>query len=113
MFVEKNVNGNWVTIRDDGNWDTEFAWEKLTGLLEPCQSMAHLTWSTDKNSAPGEYRMRYEGHSRDGNDALTPFTGLTSTFNLVASTHIHHEEVQKVSKVQAEHPAETMKEHPH
>ena len=113
LYVEKNVNGNWVTIREDGNWDTQFAWEKTSGRLEPTQSIAHLSWDTDKNSVPGQYRIRYEGHSRDANDLLTPFTGLSSEFTLVASTHIHHEELQKVSQAQADNPTEVMKEHPH
>jgi len=82
MFVERNEGGRWLPVRFDGNWDTEFIWEDLSGPLEPSQSTAELKWYTDKNSVPGEYRFRYQGHSRDADDIISPFTGISSTFVL-------------------------------
>ena len=87
----------WTMVRDDGDWDTEFEWQKPLAAVGPV-SMATLKWTiTDRPDQPvepfrltgeandmsGMYRLRYRGANRNVFGRISLHEGLSSIFQVV------------------------------
>jgi neutral ceramidase len=69
---------DWLTIRDDGDWDTRFVWKRgRRGASE-----ATVSWDIPAQAAPGKYRIRYLGETRDEVGALHAFAGESPAFEV-------------------------------
>ena len=77
-----NVNGVWKVVATDSSWETKFKWAR-SGVSE---SVVTIEWDVPASAATGQYRIRYYGDHRNVLQQITPFTGTSSAFNVVAST---------------------------
>ena len=76
--AEREVDGRWVRVADDGDWSTIFRWRR-TGRRS---SVVAVTWTVPDDAAPGRYRLRYDGNARDTEDRIRAFTGTTQPFDV-------------------------------
>jgi neutral ceramidase len=72
-------DGSWKVMLVDGDWDTRMYWEELWVI----QSKITITWDIASSTAPGKYRIRTFGKSKDLLGYLTPYVGTSSTFTVV------------------------------
>lgn len=95
-FVEKLVSSSstssiaetetetpeWQVVRDDSDWHLVFRWRRVSELL--ATSEVTVTWETaDPWAEPGTYRIRYTGDAKSLGGTITPFEGVSGTFELV------------------------------
>ncbi|TVY33573.1 Neutral ceramidase [Lachnellula occidentalis] len=78
--VEKLENGNWTTVRDDGDWFLVYTWTRDNGLTGT--SHVVISWETESYAAPGTYRIRYNGDSKNVLGTISAFTGVSGNFTL-------------------------------
>lgn len=82
LTVEKYeaTSATWKIVHNDASWDTRFYWHK--GVLG--QSNTTIQWHIPQNTQPGNYRIRYFGHSRKNifNPVILSFESSSSTFNI-------------------------------
>jgi neutral ceramidase len=83
--VEQLVDGQWATVRDDGDWDLIFYWTQTSAVLQT--SEVTLSWETNSTASsgrvaqPGTYRFRYFGASKAPvTETITQFEGTSGTF---------------------------------
>ncbi|WP_083666344.1 neutral/alkaline ceramidase [Saccharomonospora sp. CUA-673] len=78
-FLEvQRWNGRaWVTVADDHDWSTSFAW-KRRGIAA---SHVTISWRTP-DDAEGSYRIRYQGDAKSALGGISPFTGVTKAFDV-------------------------------
>jgi len=74
--VEREADGSWQRIADDGDWETKFKWAKSGRLA----SRITVTWDIPNNTVAGMFRIRYSGDVVDGGGKSSPFTGTTAAF---------------------------------
>lgn len=60
LRVEREEDGQWRTVADDGDWSTTFHWAR-DGIAA---SKVTVTWDVPEGTAPGSYRLRYEGDAK-------------------------------------------------
>jgi neutral ceramidase len=72
-------NNEWTVLLVDGDWDTKFWWQRHDIL----GNLITVTWNIGSNAPSGTYRIRHFGASKDIFGKITPYTGVTSTFNVV------------------------------
>jgi len=78
LTVEQQVSGNWQVILTDGDFDTQFHWQRE----DIAESLVTIDWAIGQDTQPGKYRIRTFGTSRDLFGNLTPYTGTSSTFTV-------------------------------
>lgn len=79
LKVERLVNGDWVTVANDWDWDTTYQW-KRDGIAF---SIVEVTWRIPADAATGQYRIRQFGDWKNGWDMkVRPYTGTSRTFNV-------------------------------
>lgn len=76
---QQQPDGSWEVKLVDGDWDTRMYWESawLT------RSRITITWDIAPDTAPGKYRIRTFGKSKDILGELTPYVGTSSVFTVV------------------------------
>ncbi|XP_041379679.1 neutral ceramidase 2-like, partial [Gigantopelta aegis] len=89
LTVEMLKNeGRWEVMATDANWETKFEWRITSMLLG--ESSATITWDIPSYMAPGTYVIKHFGYSKSLfgkslSGTITPFSGRSSTFNVLAS----------------------------
>lgn len=78
LRVEHEIDDRWVRVADDGDWSTIFRWRR-TGRRS---SVVTVTWTIPADTAPGRYRLRYDGNARDTENRTRAFTGTTLPFEV-------------------------------
>jgi len=79
LTVEQlQTDGSWKVMLVDGDWDTRMYWEGVWLI----QSRITITWQIAADTAPGKYRIRTFGKSKDLLGYFTPYTGTSSTFTV-------------------------------
>ena len=80
LAVERQVDGGWSRIADDGDWATKLGWARHGRDL----SQITITWDIPAEVEPGRYRLTYYGDARDepGDGALRPVTGASAAFDV-------------------------------
>jgi neutral ceramidase len=81
LEVQRSEGGGWVTVRDDGDWDTRFVWKR--GLKG--ESEATVSWDIPEDAASGQYRMRYLGEAKDHRGVVHVFVGVSPDFEVIPS----------------------------
>jgi len=79
LTVEKQENGNWVVILTDGDFETQFHWARRF----IAESLVTITWTIPADADSGTYRISTFGVSKDIIGDLTPYSGTSSTFQVV------------------------------
>jgi neutral ceramidase len=77
LEVQREVNGQWVTVADDGDWSTIYRWSR-SGVAN---SLAKITWAIPADTPAGTYRIVHYGDAKNGwNGKISAFTGTSRTF---------------------------------
>jgi neutral ceramidase len=83
LEVQRSVGHGWLTVRDDGDWDTRFIWKRGIGG----ESEATVSWDIPEDAVPGRHRIRYLGDARDDRGALHAFAGASPAFEVTLRAH--------------------------
>lgn len=78
LRVQRETGDGWVTVADDGDWSTIFRWRRTRRR----GSTVTLSWTVPVGTAPGRYRLRYDGDARGRDGRVSSFTGTTEPFQI-------------------------------
>jgi neutral ceramidase len=78
LSVEQRNGDTWHRRQDDGDWATRFTWQRRRGG----QSEVTISWNIPADASPGEYRIVYEGDSKDDRGEVRPISGTTAPFEV-------------------------------
>ncbi|MGW5112806.1 neutral/alkaline non-lysosomal ceramidase C-terminal domain-containing protein [Nocardia sp. NPDC004123] len=78
--IQQAQGDSWSRVFDDNDWCTELHWSRPDG--QPAASIVTIRWTIPDTTAPGRYRIQYNGDSRDLSGATTPFTALSPDFGI-------------------------------
>jgi len=78
LYIQNYLGGTWNTVAVDGDWDTKFIWTRVS---PGASSYAEIIWNT-VNAAPGTYRITHNATALSQSFVLSPFSGVTTSFNL-------------------------------
>lgn len=79
LKVEHLENGQWKTVREDRDWDTEYQWRR-SGLAN---SLVTITWRMPKDIERGQYRIVHHGDAKSWwSGKITPYTGYSAVFTV-------------------------------
>jgi neutral ceramidase len=81
LRVERSESDDWLTVHDDGDWVTRFAW----GRLSKGRSEVTVTWEIPLDARSGHYRITYYGDARDHVGVIRSFVGTSPEFEIVAT----------------------------
>lgn len=70
----------WMTVRDDSDWSLIFHWRRTSGFLGT--SEVEIVWEIENWTRFGEYRLKYYGDAKSPSGNITPFEGVSSTFEV-------------------------------
>lgn len=72
VYVDRQVGEDWQVVARDDDWSTQFRY-----LRNGVGDEAQIDWQIPAGTAPGTYRLRYEGVSEDG-----AYSGASRSFEL-------------------------------
>jgi len=78
LTVDKQDGNSWKPVRTDADFDNKLRF--TSNQLR--ESTVAIEWATTQDVAPGTYRIRHFGTSKDLQGNMTPFTGKSSSFTL-------------------------------
>jgi neutral ceramidase len=79
LEVQRQVNGQWVTVADDGDWSTIYRWTR-SGIAN---SLATISWAIPADTPAGTYRIVHYGDYKDGwTGQIHPLTGTSRNFTV-------------------------------
>ncbi|MBB4856513.1 neutral ceramidase [Mycobacteroides chelonae] len=79
--VQFDTADGWQTIADDNDWTTVFHWKRLFLTV----SRARISWTVPRDAPAGTYRIVHHADARDRTGAITPITGATEPFHVMAA----------------------------
>jgi neutral ceramidase len=79
LRVQREIDGRWITVADDGDWSTTFRWRRVGRR----GSLITLTWTVPTGASPGRYRLCYQGDARQPDGRMQAFSGTTDPFEVV------------------------------
>ncbi|MBE7188216.1 neutral/alkaline non-lysosomal ceramidase N-terminal domain-containing protein [Jatrophihabitans endophyticus] len=71
-------SGGWVTVADDGDWETVLRWLRVGRR----GSRVTVSWHVPADVRPGWYRAVHHAAFREPDGRLTPFTGVSRSFEV-------------------------------
>lgn len=81
LQVQQSVNGDWVTIANDNDWETQYRWERIDGFWGTSQ--ATISWQIPSDAQSGTYRIKHKGNKKTpGSGEIKSFTGKSRTFTV-------------------------------
>ncbi|MCT4598861.1 MAG: neutral/alkaline ceramidase [Vallitalea sp.] len=81
LEVQKQVNGNWVTIANDWDWETKFTWKRIDSFWGT--SLAIIEWDIPQDAESGTYRIVHHGNYKNGWTLdIIPFDGISNVFQV-------------------------------
>ncbi|MFM9368579.1 neutral/alkaline ceramidase [Streptomyces sp. Da 82-17] len=78
LEVQREQDGAWVTVADDGDWSTRLHW-KRDGVAA---SEVTITWDVPEGTPAGTYRVRYHGDAKQFVGGVREFTGTSREFTV-------------------------------
>ena len=79
LEVQLFTGSEWKTVRTDADWDTTFEWTRV-GIAA---SSLKVTWALGSDAALGIYRIVHRGFSLDAFGNISPYQGISPTFQVV------------------------------
>jgi neutral ceramidase len=76
LEVQRQVDGGWRRVADDGDWATRFHWRRAGRG----GSRVTVTWDVPASVEAGHYRIVYHGDVLDRAGGLHPFSSATEPF---------------------------------
>ncbi|VVC76621.1 Neutral ceramidase [Aquicella siphonis] len=79
LEVQHLENGQWKTVRQDRDWDTEYHWQR-SGLAN---SLVTIVWRMPVDVQPGQYRIVHHGDAKSWwGGKITPYAGYSAVFTV-------------------------------
>lgn len=78
LEVQRLLNGQWVSVADDGDWSTRYRWVRTFGA----ESVADISWAIPPGTAPGSYRIVHQGDAKALSGTITSFSGVSGVFQV-------------------------------
>jgi neutral ceramidase len=78
--IEQQINGVWTRVRSDADWFLVYSWKRTNWLLG--YSEVTIAWETENYAAPGTYRVKYYGDSKNLIGKIKGFEGMSNSFVL-------------------------------
>jgi neutral ceramidase len=79
LEVQRQQNGQWVAVADDGDWSTTYRWVR-SGIAN---SLAKISWTIPADTPAGTYRIVHHGDYKNGwTGRIAPFSGTSRTFTV-------------------------------
>lgn len=79
LEVQRQQGNSWVTVADDGDWNTTYRWVR-NGIAF---SLAKIAWTVPADTPAGTYRIVHHGDYKNGwTGRIHPFTGTSRTFTV-------------------------------
>eukprot|EP01087_Luapelamoeba_hula_P002224 TRINITY_DN1191_c0_g1_i1.p1 TRINITY_DN1191_c0_g1~~TRINITY_DN1191_c0_g1_i1.p1 ORF type:complete len:709 (+),score=67.90 TRINITY_DN1191_c0_g1_i1:16-2142(+) len=78
LSVQKLVGSTWTQVANDGSWDTKMYWERVW-LTE---NRITVSWDIPTYIETGQYRFVHFGYWKSIDGAITPYSGVSSTFTV-------------------------------
>lgn len=75
---QKQPDSTWNIIFTDADWETRYYWKSVSLLLG--ESDAVVRWEIPSEQAPGTYRVKHFGSSKNLEGFIKPFSGTSSEF---------------------------------
>ena len=79
LEIQRSEDEDWRTLFDDGDWSTRLRWRRL----DRSRSQVTVEWHIPDPVDAGTYRICFHGDAIDAAGALHPFTGTTTTFEVL------------------------------
>lgn len=83
--VQRWEKGRWVRVYDDTTAETMFHWERPEKSRS--ESINRVRWIIPNDCPAGRYRVVHYGDSRDKRGVITPYTGISRTFQVRKQTY--------------------------
>ncbi|MEI5908133.1 neutral/alkaline non-lysosomal ceramidase N-terminal domain-containing protein [Bacillus spongiae] len=80
LEIQKFDGENWITIANDGDWETKFKWNRESTLLGTSSSL--IEWSIPEDTATGTYRIKHFGAYQTLLGNVYEYEGTSSTFTV-------------------------------
>jgi neutral ceramidase len=82
LLVDRSAGSDWVTVMDDGNWETKLYWQREN------KTMSYITaqWNIPEWMAPGTYRITHQGYAKPSplSSKLVAYSGTSRPFVVTA-----------------------------
>lgn len=79
LEVQRWDGQRWVYVTGDNDPLTRFEWKRRL----VAQSRVTISWQVPADAEPGRYRLVYNGDAKDGLGRITPFSGVSSEFQVL------------------------------
>ncbi|MDT4912870.1 MAG: neutral ceramidase [Pseudonocardiales bacterium] len=76
--VQRENEGGWTRVADDGDWSTRFGWRRAGRS----GSRVNVTWDVPPETEPGRYRLVYCGDVLEPGSRVRPFRAATDPFDV-------------------------------
>lgn len=81
MEVQRWSGVAWLPVADDADWSTRYRWKRTFAA----ESVADIEWAIPTGTAEGTYRIVHTGDARSLFGTITPFSGSTRSFQVLAT----------------------------
>jgi len=81
LTVDRQLNGEWITVRSDSHPSTVFRWSRTNTFFGT--STVNVSWTIESGTPDGTYRMTYLGDYKPLFGSITPFSGTSSSFTVL------------------------------
>ena len=83
LEVQRWNGSTWVTVANDGDWETRYRWERFNCVPTFGCSYVTVEWKIPSTAAAGTYRLRHYGHWKSGWDgSINAYTGTSRSFTV-------------------------------
>ncbi|KAK0212090.1 Neutral/alkaline nonlysosomal ceramidase [Desarmillaria ectypa] len=80
LTVDRQVSGQWVTVKSDSHPSTTLKWTRKSTILGT--STVDISWTIERGTPAGTYRVVYYGDSKPLIGSISSFSGMSSTFTV-------------------------------
>lgn len=79
LKVQRLVNGSWVTVANDWDFETTYTWRRESVAYSRCD----VEWRIPSDAVPGTYRLQQFGDWKSGwTGAISSYSGTTRSFTV-------------------------------
>ncbi|XP_065884102.1 uncharacterized protein [Dysidea avara] len=77
----KSTNSDWKVVHTDASWETRFRWKHTSEITG--ESLATVEWDIPSSALTGTYRIQHFGNHKNVLEKITPYTGVSSQFQVM------------------------------
>jgi neutral ceramidase len=81
LSVQHQLNGDWITVYTDTDWETRCSWNPNRKSDKPCR--INIIWNIPNQVKPGNYRIVHHGrYQTESNKSPKLFEAVSNTFHV-------------------------------